>query len=522
MSLAEKNLTRRSLLSRGIVAGAAICLDRGFLLAATAETANPPDLAEDPRRPQYHLLAPSNWMNDPNGPIYWNGKYHMFYQANPACPCFGKMTWGHAVSPDMLHWKHLPTALTPTPGPDSYGCWSGTAAVRDGVVTVMYTGVSIASKDISTVHANGIWLREQQCLAYSTDPDLKTWTKWREPAIDAPPGGLPHLNGFRDPSPWRQGEDWYAVIGTGMPKTGGAILLYRSKDLRRWEYQHIAASGDNAVYSAANPVDRKDMWECPDLFELDGKHVLICSTKRKAHWQTGVLDKKTMLFHCERTGVVDHGAFYAPKSQLDKDGNRILWGWIQETCPENQYRQAGWAGVMSLPRVLSLAEDGSLMVNVAPAVETLRRKHQRLTITENEGQNQRHIAQMFLESACGEVLCTVPTAAGAFSVSLLEQGGENADWVTVNYDPAQKDSIAIDNQPVPIDLRRAAELEVHIYVDGSVLEIFLNRQVAYTKRVYFRGAKAPRLGVRIDGSLSKLRELSLWQLAPISPNRLTI
>src|ERR1700758_3966573 len=89
------------------------------------------DLAHDSNRPQFHLLPAANWMNDPNGPIYWKGNYHMFYQCNPNGAVWGDMHWGHAMSPDMVHWRHLPVALAPTPGgPDSAGCFSGTAVMN--------------------------------------------------------------------------------------------------------------------------------------------------------------------------------------------------------------------------------------------------------------------------------------------------------------------------------------------------------------------------------------------------------
>lgn len=514
------SLTRRSLLSRGVAASAAICFDPGYLFPATSGMATAPDLAADPLRPQFHLVPPSNWINDPNGPIYWNGKYHLFYQANPICTCFGKMIWGHAMSPDMLHWKHMPPALTPTPGgPDSDGCWTGTAVVRDGVVTLIYTGVSAAPNDVSTAGMNDHTLREQQCLAYSTDPDLKTWTKHPKAVIPAPPAGLPHLNGFRDPSPWREGEDWYMVVGSGLPKTGGAVLLYRSKDLRHWEYRHIAANGDNAIFNQANPVQPSDMWECPDLFPLGEKHVLICSTKGKAHWQTGVLDKETMLFHCEHTGILDTGAYYAPKTQLDTHGNRILWGWIVETRPQKEYSREGWAGMMSLPRVLTVSADGQLEVQVAPAVETLRRKRQNLHITPDEEKNRQQIGRMLLENCCGEILGSFPTDDGAFSLSIF---GEAApDWITIEYDPQAKDRIMIGSQIIPINLAGSDGLEIRIFVDGSVAEIFVNRQVAYTKRFYYTGTKAPRVGVRIGGNTARIRSFSIWQIAPVSADRLT-
>src|SRR2546423_13522026 len=96
----------------------------------------------DPHRPHYHFLPPSNWMNDPNGLIHWKGQYHLFYQYNPNGALHGTIHWGHAVSPDLVHWEHLPIALAPTPGgPDKDGIWSGCAVDNDGIPTIFYTGV---------------------------------------------------------------------------------------------------------------------------------------------------------------------------------------------------------------------------------------------------------------------------------------------------------------------------------------------------------------------------------------------
>jgi len=99
-------------------------------------------LAADPLRPQFHLLPARNWMNDPNGPIYWNGHYHMFFQHNPNAAVWGDMHWAHSVSPDMVHCRHLPVALSPSSGgPDRDGCFSGSAVNQGGTATILYTGV---------------------------------------------------------------------------------------------------------------------------------------------------------------------------------------------------------------------------------------------------------------------------------------------------------------------------------------------------------------------------------------------
>jgi beta-fructofuranosidase len=516
-------MKRRDFLAGAIVTTAAITFDQDPFLSRVFAMVSPAELAADPRRPQFHLLPAANWMNDPNGPIYLNGHYHMFYQYNPGGPIWGDMHWGHAISEDMVHWAHLPVALSPTRGgPDADGCFSGTIVVRNGVVTAIYTGVVSAPENQATIRDGIHSLRETQCLATSNDPQLRTWSKLRTPVIAAPPPVM-HVTGFRDPSPWRQGDWWYMCVGSGIEHKGGAVLLYRSKDLRHWDYLHVIANGEGDGSSTSNPVDSGDMWECPDLFPLGGKHVLIYSTKGKVYWQSGKLDAKELTFHPDQRGVLDYGSFYAPKTQVDKFGNRILWGWVPETRPVEEYRAAGWAGMMSLPRVLTLSHDGRLSMGAAPAIEVLRKKQQTFKITADEERTRREISAIRVEGCCSEILCNARRSADPFGLSLvsLEDGGSERQWIALRYDPTAADQISIDDKTVPIAFGSQGEFEFYMYIDGSVIEVFINRQAAYTKRFYYPGKRQPEMRVSISGKTTNLSSLSIWQLSPISPNRLT-
>ena len=478
-------------------------------------------LAHDPLRPQYHFLPAANWMNDPNGPIYFNDHYHMFYQYNPNGAFWGDMHWGHAISPDMIHWRHLPVALAPTPGgPDADGCFSGTAVVQDGKVALLYTGVRSVPPDEATVNDGVNSFRETQCLAIAVDSSLTKFTKLADPVIAAPPAGM-KVTGFRDPSPWHQGDVWYTVVASGIPQKGGAVLLYRSKNLRNWEFVHVAAGGAGKVQDTANPVDSGDMWECPDLFALGNKHVLIYSTEGKARWQTGELDPKEMMFHPEKKGTLDLGSLYAPKTQLDKFVRRILWGWIPEARPLDQYKAAGWAGMMSLPRVLSLANDGQLKVDVASDIDQLRKDQRTIAMTPNEDQNQRQVAALRLEQCCGEVLCSVRDTAAPFELSLCNSNETGTPWLTVKYDPHEPGKVWVDSSSLSVPRGEKENLKVHLYVDGSVIEVFLSERVAYTKRFYYSGDRAPHLCLKWAGRTADIESLTVWQLTPISTNRLT-
>jgi beta-fructofuranosidase len=479
------------------------------------------ELQRDVLRPQFHLLPAANWMNDPDGPIYWNDHYHMFYQYNPNGAFWGDMHWGHAISTDMVHWKHLPLALSPTPGgPDADGCFTGTSLVHEGKVVVLYTGVVAVPLGQATNKGGPQSLRETQCLVTSTDPDLKTWTKLDAPVIAEPPPGM-QINGFRDPSPWRQGDWWYMVLGAGVANGGGVVLLYKSKDLHNWEFVHVLAGRNESTEHRFDPYNPWEVWECPEFFALDGKHVLIFSTLSRAYWQSGVLDLQTMQFHPDQAGIVDYGSYYAPKTQLDKSGKRILWGWIQETRPLEQYKAAGWAGLMSLPRVLELGTDGRLKSSIAPEVNTLRGREQKLNITPDEEKNQRQIGAMRIEECCGEIQCAVQRTADPFELILCAAAAHSVPWLTLKYDPHHPQQICVDARPLPLALGDREDLELHLYIDGSVIEVFVNSQVANTKRFYYASSSPQDMCVRWTGKTTNLVSFSVWQLSPISSDRCT-
>jgi beta-fructofuranosidase len=181
-------------------------------------------LGGDRHRPLYHFLAPANWMNDPNGPIFWNGTYHLFYQYNPNGPFWGSIHWGHAASIDLVHWEDYPIALAPSPdGPDKAGCWSGCVVNHNGIATALYTspGPQIV------------------CLATTSDSELRNWSKEPLPVITGPPknvklAGFPSITGdmsadMRDPFVWQEGGQWKLLLGSGLPGKGGTALLYESR-----------------------------------------------------------------------------------------------------------------------------------------------------------------------------------------------------------------------------------------------------------------------------------------------------
>ena len=268
---------------------------------------------KNPHRNKYHFMAPAYWLSDPNGLIYFKGEYHMFYQHYPYAPHWGSMHWGHAKSKDLVHWEHLPIALAPSEHYDldeRGGCFSGSAVDDNGTLAVVYTG---------TVWREGKVI-QSQCLATSTDGI--TFEKYEgNPVIPGPPED--GSADFRDPKVWKHDGKWYVVIGSCKDGKGKA-LLYRSDDLKKWDYVGVLAESDGSMGT---------MWECPDFFPLGDKHVLVFSAmgmgEKKTMYLVGNMDYETGKFTWDTCGEVDCGfEYYAPQSFLDDKGRRIMIAWL--------------------------------------------------------------------------------------------------------------------------------------------------------------------------------------------------
>lgn len=499
--------TRRQFLKAASVACCSVTLPGMKAVESIAESQPELEsrLSHDPRRPQFHLLPTHNWMNDPNGPVYFGGMYHMFFQYNPEAPIWGNMSWNHAVSRDMLHWRNYPVAFTMTAGSaDAAGCFSGSILVDEHAgkqrAYAIYTGV-VRDKAQETIRNEG--LRESQCLAWSDDPLLRQWHKSAKPVIPNPPAGLP-ITGFRDPSAWKRNQTYFMTVGSGVEKEGGCVLLYRSTNLMDWDYLHPLASGRWNGTATPNPVGDGEMWECPDFFPLDGGYVLIYSTMGKVFWQSGSLDQETMRFKPNNSGLLDLGAFYAPKTQLDAEGRRILWGWIPERRSQAEMVEAGWSGMMSLPRLLHLDPNGTLHMQVLPQTEVLRRQP-------IAPKSVKAGSVLTIPAATGEALCVGKKDSELeFSVYL-----GSTELMRISYAPGEGALLANDKKVI---LGPSGVPLVHAFVDGSVIEVMLCEHTGYTKRFYYPGSVAPDLTIRVKGTGL---ELHGWELSPITPNRLT-
>jgi beta-fructofuranosidase len=396
-------MDRRAFLASSMLSSLHLGTHRALRRTVQAASADPEEelrmrLAHDPLRPQYHLLPQAGFLGDPCAPRFYRGQYHAFFHGS-----FGGRGWQHAMSSDLVHWRHVPIALSPTENSyDSYGTFTGSVLPSDDGASIIYTGVTKVPREQETIRNEG--LKEVQCVATSNDPQLRTWHKLDKPVIESPPTGK-KITGFRDPFAWKEGDIWYAGVGSGFEHEGGAVLLYRSKDARHWEYLHPLAQGKWNGMTSSNPVPSGEMWECPDFFALDKKHVLLYSTENEIRWEVGTFDRQKLRFHSESQGKLDHGAFYAPKSMVDGQGRRILLGWIQETRPQAEIKDAGWAGVMSLPRVLTIGSENELRMEVAPELAKLCENTVAITQAKNVNELNNRLAKAVIGNGVPDLLC---------------------------------------------------------------------------------------------------------------------
>jgi beta-fructofuranosidase len=338
---------------------------RSALEAADAEIARrQSEVAAGARRLRYHLMAPVGSMGDPNGLVHFRGQYHVLFQFVPYFPHNevpeqgqSGVHWGHYVSDDLVNWRLLPTAISPSEDYDAWSCMSGSGIVDDdGRLVVIYSGAGTTgvTQDVA-VSDDGVVFHKAAA----------------NPVIPVPPEGF--QNDFRDPKMFEHEGATYAVVGASAVGTSpggrGRVLLYRAGDsLLDWSFVGVASEADMLGGL---------MWECPDLFPLGDRFALIFSLSdgmlaSPAVIQVGSFDPVTGAFVSESgRQVLDAGDLYAPQTFVDDSGRRILFGWMGHRDRTDMTAHEGWYGALTLPRELVLV-DGRVRQRPVKELETLR------------------------------------------------------------------------------------------------------------------------------------------------------
>jgi len=446
----------------------------------------------NPYRPQYHFVPPANWMNDPNGTIIYRGEYHLFYQHNPYKPGWGRIHWGHAKSTDLVHWEQLPIALAPDTGIKELHCFSGCCVIADdGTPTIFYTNIS-AKSFATAVH------RYAEQWAATSDSDLLVWEK--HPGSPILSDGKHHkddkLRNWRDPYIWKSGATWYMVItGQVNGEKVGSVLLYQSNDLYDWEYLGPLYQGEPQLGKT---------WECPNYFQIGGKSVLVVSPFRQVIYSIG--EFKDHQHVGDTWYTFDHGKdFYATNTYIDDKNRTILVGWIKVAG------KGSWAGCLSLPREVRLDHSDHLVVSPILEFETLRQKHRRFTRTLDSSVEIAGTAPYFGE--CVEIKAKFKLAsAESVGFKLIDDEGEHQ--IAYNFGTHTLQAVNEDAKLQFIDGN--FELELHIFIDKSVIEVFINRKETFTTIFYPNLGKNNALKiapffVKAQGTV----EIDFWTLEDI-------
>lgn len=486
---------------------------------------------QEPNRPQFHFTPVKNWTNDPNGLVYYNGKYHLFYQHNPFGITWGHMSWGHAVSTDLVHWEHLPVALEEE---HNIMIFSGSAVVDINNTSGLGTKKNPPMVAIYTGHHTNKKL-EEQSIAYSLD-NGRSWTKYKgNPVIDE------GMSNFRDPKVfWHEStEKW--IMAVALP-TQQKIRFYGSGNLKDWkklsEFGPAGAAGDI-------------LWECPDLFKLPvigkpgkTKWVLIVSVNpggvaggSGVQYFVGQFNGTRFVQDPQTKGQTlwaDYGRdFYAVQSYNnipEEDGRRIWIAWMNNWDYASKIPTSPWRGAMTIPRKVQLiaTEQGPRLIQKPiKELQTLRGDHFTLSnVTIGEGES---IKPEF-EGTTFELIAKFKIKdAQSFGIKVRQ--GKNEETV-VGYN--------VDKQVLFVDRTRSGTdrfnstfegrqtgplvpkngiIKLHLYVDASSIEVFGNGGRLSITDLIFPSESSDGIEIYSRGGSAKLISLDIWDIKSIWKNK---
>ncbi len=449
------------------------------------------ELLTDPHRPGYHFVIPEgNGMPfDPNGAIFWKGRYHLFYIFQDE----RGHNWGHVSSTDLFHWRHHPTHLLG-------GMFSGNCFVnKDGVPTMCYHQVG-----------------QGNAMAVALDDELNEWKKLdSNPITPVTREGDEHHGKYRswDPYGWLEGDTYYAIFGghrAAVAKSTGTLA-------GPWKY-----TGDLLAHTVPGVSIKEDI-SCADFFQLGNKRMLLCISHRLgARYYLG--EWKNEQFHPsfhQQMSWVDN-AFFAPESLLDDRGRRIMWAWAKDRGTFKVRDTAGWSGVMSLPRVLSLDEKGQLRQQVPEEITRLRYNHKRLGDVSLAADTEMPLE---VQGDSLELAMTFkPGTAGQYGLKVrCSPGGE--EETRIYYDAADK-KLKIDTrhsslsegpksiEAAPLGLADGESLELRVFLDKSIIEVFAGGRQAVMRRVYPTRADSQQIKLFSSGGTSGVSGMEAWEMMP--------
>lgn len=448
---------------------------------------------EDFNRPRYHLIAPGKWMNEPHAPMYFNGYYHIFYQANQHAPLFDNLQWGHMVSTDMMHWRDLPLALqTQENSLDPDGCWSGSSCIdKDGIPTIFYTAGNNKS-----IPNQGVAIAE---AVLDKNNQLEVWTKQNKLAVKQ---GIDDgwLGEFRDPYVWLEEDTYFMLVGTGDAGNGGGnAMLYTSKDKKTWTKE-----GFILEYSYEQNTEAGHVWELPVLLPVRNEsnkiafHVLLlcaCQIENNivhTYYWKGDWDAAGRRFtkHHEKALLLDLGAgvFTGPSGFVTPDKRSVVFTIAQGKRNHKDEFQSGWAHNGGLPVELH-ACGGRLGVRPICEVYQLRSELLLEDYDIEVDELNRKLAQITssqlyikLESKCDFIGIAVNRTEGTEEV--FYDRAEKHFGVRTGTRPEEKKLVSVRRNECDFVDIGDQPIIMEYFLDNSMIEVYLNELKAISHRNY--------------------------------------
>lgn len=436
-------------------------------------------IKNDPWRLRFHQMPETGWLNDPNGVVQFQGKYHLYHQYDPISPTGGLVHWGHKTSDDLVHFKEEEIFLSPDKIYNQSGAFSGSAFIKDDELHFFYTGNVKQPGDHDYTFSG----REQNTIhLVSKDGFTIDFEEVVIPHEDYPEGYTDHI---RDPKVFEKNGTYYMILGARQLNHRGSILLYESDNLSDWTFK--------GTFLEANTEDMGYMFECPDYFTVDGHDVLIYSPQgilkdKKYKYQNifqsgfhlGTTNWDEMKFEIKNEfEELDYGFdFYAPQTFEDESGRRILWGWmgLSNTAPEysNPTVARGWQHAMALPRELRVIDNRLVQLPLVE-YEQLRKNERKGHITVDNSfdlpMKQQDAFELKLENI----------NAAAFTIALKEDTELSYDGKIFKL----KHGVSgYGRSTRGVVLEETLE-SLQVFVDTSSIEIFINGGLyVLTSRVY--------------------------------------
>lgn len=441
-----------------------------------------PIAARSKYRQSYHFMAPANWINDPNGMIFFRGEYHMFYQYNPYGSKWNSMHWGHAKSSDLVHWEHLPIALAPSEPYDWYGCFSGTAFEHNGKLYLFYCGTYYVKEQMV----------QCQCMAYSEDGVHFTKSK-ANPIVSAPPSHCTF--DFRDPNVFEHEGKIYMLIASST-NGHGCTLIYTADDdsLEHWTFKNNLAEGKG---------DLGDIWEDPFFYPIDGKHVLTFSAmhadRRKVPYLIGDMDFQSGRFYWDSLGEMDWGFdYYAPQIIKDGKGRYVsiawmnAWRWAEGFAGFGLESSENWCGFMSIPREIKLdSQKSHLIFQPVEELKSLRGCHKYQTAFSVEPGSLFEIPSECIPSCeMNVVFNKEKTSATTCGIIIKNNEGEIS---SITWDVEHGMMVVsrkgedgqIQVKSIELNTLESNDVDFHVFIDTCSVEIFATGgKMAFAYRLY--------------------------------------